>query len=298
MICKQCNNEIDDRAVICVHCGAQTKNFKKHFGKKRFYQRWWFWVLFVLVALYIIGSLPGEDIPPVDYSTEPTSVTESILQETISDKENSKQEEPTESETIVDNPVKKTEKEVFCEKFSKESGYDFSVGEKLYNFLLDDLLAKEVYFVSRYESTLYSYVVSADGFSINVTLDEEKVHGASCGTYLMYDNGKVLYTVPDIANRSTKEYESQYYLIAKELVSGGLKFPSTAMFAPIYECKMQRNGDLAAVQGYVTSQNSFGSMIKSEYLVQFYLLDPESWTYEITYIRIDDQEEGKFVSFD
>lgn len=28
MYCYNCGNEIDDKAVICIHCGVETKNMK------------------------------------------------------------------------------------------------------------------------------------------------------------------------------------------------------------------------------------------------------------------------------
>ena len=29
MFCYKCGKEIDDEAIVCVHCGAKTKNLKK-----------------------------------------------------------------------------------------------------------------------------------------------------------------------------------------------------------------------------------------------------------------------------
>ena len=29
MYCQKCGKTIDDEAVVCVHCGAETKNFKR-----------------------------------------------------------------------------------------------------------------------------------------------------------------------------------------------------------------------------------------------------------------------------
>lgn len=29
MFCHKCGKEIDDDAVVCIHCGAETKNMKK-----------------------------------------------------------------------------------------------------------------------------------------------------------------------------------------------------------------------------------------------------------------------------
>lgn len=54
MICKNCGSPIDDKAVICVHCGAQVK--KK---KKPIYQRVWFWILAILVVVIVAASIGG-----------------------------------------------------------------------------------------------------------------------------------------------------------------------------------------------------------------------------------------------
>jgi len=29
MYCKNCGKEIDDKAIVCVHCGVETKNMNK-----------------------------------------------------------------------------------------------------------------------------------------------------------------------------------------------------------------------------------------------------------------------------
>ena len=81
MICKKCHSEIDEKAAICVHCGAKTKNYNKAIGKKPFYGKWWFWLIVVLLVFFLIGSLPGEDVP--EETTPPTSVqTEPITEAT------------------------------------------------------------------------------------------------------------------------------------------------------------------------------------------------------------------------
>ena len=67
MICKQCKNEIDKKAVVCVHCGCKVK--------KSFYKKWWFWALIVVVCIAASG---GNENQP---STQTTKTTTTSTQE-------------------------------------------------------------------------------------------------------------------------------------------------------------------------------------------------------------------------
>lgn len=56
MTCKNCGSQIDDKAVICVNCGAQVSKKKKPFYKKA-----WFWILAVLIVVIGAASCGGND---------------------------------------------------------------------------------------------------------------------------------------------------------------------------------------------------------------------------------------------
>jgi len=99
MVCKKCGQEIDNKAAICVHCGAKTKNYNKAMGKKPFYKKWWFWLIVVLLALYVIGSLPGEDIP--EETTTPTSTQTEPATEAATEETTEATTEATEPPTTV-----------------------------------------------------------------------------------------------------------------------------------------------------------------------------------------------------
>lgn len=49
-ICKNCGKEIDEKAVVCVHCGYSLKM------KKPIFKKWWFWGIIVIL---IIGIAAG-----------------------------------------------------------------------------------------------------------------------------------------------------------------------------------------------------------------------------------------------
>ncbi len=55
MFCKNCGKEIDNKAVVCVHCGVSLK------VKKPIFKRWWFWVLIVFLFIGAISSTGGSD---------------------------------------------------------------------------------------------------------------------------------------------------------------------------------------------------------------------------------------------
>lgn len=74
MFCKNCGNEIDDKAVICPQCGVKTDKAKV---KKSIFKKWWFWVLIVVVVAIIAGSAGGESSDSSDATIEskPSSTT-------------------------------------------------------------------------------------------------------------------------------------------------------------------------------------------------------------------------------
>ncbi len=52
MICKNCKQEIDNKAAVCVNCGCKVK--------KPIYKKWWFWCIVVIVVI-IVASGSGEE---------------------------------------------------------------------------------------------------------------------------------------------------------------------------------------------------------------------------------------------
>ena len=52
MICKNCKQEIDNKADVCVHCGCKVK--------KPIYKKWWFWCIIVIVVV-VVASGSGDE---------------------------------------------------------------------------------------------------------------------------------------------------------------------------------------------------------------------------------------------
>ncbi|MBQ9915020.1 MAG: hypothetical protein IJO50_02640 [Clostridia bacterium] len=63
MVCKKCKGEIDNKAVVCVHCGCKIK--------KAIYKRWWFWVILIAIVFAIAKSGGGGN--DADINSTPTT---------------------------------------------------------------------------------------------------------------------------------------------------------------------------------------------------------------------------------
>ena len=87
-ICKNCGKVIDDKAVICVNCGASAKT------KIPIYKKWWFWLIIIFIFIGTVTSdnsnnnpnSTTDNISVTDISSKPEindnkPVTESIPQE-------------------------------------------------------------------------------------------------------------------------------------------------------------------------------------------------------------------------
>ncbi len=53
--CKNCGTQIDDKAVVCVNCGAAQK------VKKPVFKKWWFWLIIVFVIIIGASASGGSD---------------------------------------------------------------------------------------------------------------------------------------------------------------------------------------------------------------------------------------------
>lgn len=284
MYCKNCGREIDDTSVFCSACGTRVastvtpancttqRGLANSKRKRRKSVGGVLCLLAVVLLIAIFGKMHGattRDSQP----TEALSPSESIAAE-------------------------QAEKEIFISNFCRESGFSEAVGENLYVFLSEQLHCKEIRFLWKNSTDATSWDINTSNYMLTVSADEDGIYSAVCGSYTMYDGEQILYTCDDLALRDTSEYRSHYITIAKGIVESALKAPSTAQFQDSQDLKIQRNGNLVAVQGYVDSQNSFGAMIRSDFLVEFRILSIEDLTYEVVYLQIGDEIAGEFLDLD
>ena len=141
--------------------------------------------------------------------------------------------------------------------------------------------------------------VNADDYLLMISVDDDGIYSIKCGSYDLYDGESIIITKNGLDDRSI-DHKSEYYVIAQEIVSNNLKSPTSAVFPSLWsdEVKMQRNKDMVIVQSYVDAQNSFGSTIRSQWQVEFKVIDLDSFSYEIIYINIDGTIVGEFIKLD
>lgn len=275
-------------SILILPFVATALCFKGIANNKPFYQKWWFWLICFISVLIIIGST-AEPVEQPNGTSPSVSIT--ATDATEDNAPTTEQTSPSADTTVA----VLTPKEEFELAFCESSGLTQDCADIVYNLLADQLLCEEITFKKKHDTGLYSYDIGADGYILVVTVDGNTVYGVSCGSYPMYDESGIKNTIKDIAAREISGYEGSYYVIAKSIVEDYLISPSTAKFASVLDCRMQRYGDIGAVQAYVDSQNAFGAMVRNDFVVQFRVLDIDTLTYEILYIQIGDESAGKFV---
>ena len=78
--CEKCGNQIDDKAVMCVHCGCRVKK------KKPIFKKWWFWTIIAVLVIGIIGGSSGGSGDDTTDGTQ-TGTTSETTQNTEAEKE-------------------------------------------------------------------------------------------------------------------------------------------------------------------------------------------------------------------
>ena len=169
------------------------------------------------------------------------------------------------------------------------------ISEKLYNILLNDIGFTEIYFIGKNESGDSIWDLGCDDIGVTVTAGDD-VYMIWSGDYTFYDSG-VKMTKEQFDSLHVSESDKvAYYLIAKEIVKNSLKSPKSADFPWLMDdIGFGKNGDIVAVQGYVDAMNSFGAQIRSQWTVEFKVIDLDTYSYEVVYVNIDGESYGTYV---
>lgn len=279
MFCRNCGKSLADDAKFCDGCGTPVSEIsasKKPIAKKKS-KKGFLWVVIVFILIGACSNMLGENNDDGSNTNQTTSIEEN-------------QEETS-------TPVL-SEKEQFAVDFCEESGLSENCANSLYDFLYTDLCAQNIQFAGKNDVGSINWDISTTDYRLMVTADEDGIYRVICGGYTLYDGETVHYTCDDLAQRDVSENRAAYVVIAQEIVSGVLKSPSTAEFQNSLEMGVARNGNLVVVQGYVDSQNGFGAMIRSDFIVEFNVIDISSFSYETQYIRIGDEEAGEYIDLE
>ncbi len=236
-----------------------------------------FFALMLIFSLFTGGS-STDDVSETGSQQIESSAQEESIEETES--------------TVETTTAALSNQEIFIQALTANPDVSEDAALSAYDILTNSLGFSEISDIDNVSGTLFE--ANADGYHLRITVSD-KLYMVICGSYNMYENDTVQYTKQDLDDRAIGENDSAYYVIAQEIVSSNLKNPSSASFCSLSECRMGRNKDYVVVQGYVDATNSFGAQIRSEFIVEFIVIDLSSYSYEPVYINIDGQTSGEYV---
>lgn len=179
------------------------------------------------------------------------------------------------------------------------------VADKTYDILVNQIGFTNVTYIGKNSvgNTNYDFTSDECDFTITASDDVYRVFQPNGGK-TFYESGEVKYTAVDMKSR-TIDHDNMfsYYMIAQEIVESALKNPRSADFPSIVthpeEVAMSKKDDIIGVQSYVDAQNSFGGTVRSEWVVEFRVIDLSAYSYEPLYVNIDGEVlYGEYIDLD
>ena len=272
--------------------------------------------IIVIIAIIALFSVLTNDRSSQKDDQEVEQVATSIEEET-QDEQAEEGTHPPVSESISEEEPptdEDSDESIQSASFSEAIG-DEDFAYRIMNLLMDDLGISNPVFVKRNEfEDNYVFTYNSTEFWVTAFTDEE-------GDYIrvFIPNGKVLYEDDVVKNtfdqarakmRSNSSSSAQssgddlntnnistYQVMAENAVEQVLKNPKSARFSSIHPgvpAISKKNG-IVAVQGYVTSENSFGAMVKEVYTVEFRPTDEATYSYDLLYLNVGNTTIGSYI---
>lgn len=274
------------------------------------------WIIIAIVLLSIIGSVAGgNDNSPK--KVENTNLTTESDKD-VSVAEDSQAEEPENEEVKVSTEEKGSEleengeseyaeDEIVEDEISEDeflsdlkNELENNVAEKAYDILRNQIGFSDLEYEDKMEG-LTNYEILADGYHVIVTASDDvyRIFIPNSG-YTFYEDGEVKLTASEFGEKTINHDDKDaYYIMAKDIVCSCLKDPRSADFPSMImhpeEISMQKDGNIVAVRSYVDAKNSFNAKIRSQWTVQFNVVDLSTYSYDLIYVNIDGEEYGTFV---
>lgn len=213
------------------------------------------------------------------------------------------EEDEEQKEDIVykQNEKEQNDEEGLLEILKKE--LDENVAEKAYDLLTNQIGFSNLEYKGKMEG-LTNYEITADGYSVVLTASDDVYRiFIPNSSYIFYENEEVKLTYDELKSKTIDQYEQNiYYIIAQDIVCSTLKNPGSADFPSIVthseEVTMQKDGDIIAVQSYVEAKNDFNAKVRTDWIVEFKVVDADSYSYELIYANIGGNKVGKFIDLE
>lgn len=285
--CKTANKKYAKKCISCGYSLSGVKTIQKKYKKGVLASRIVFitpiTLLILFTAIYVKRGVDGD----ADYKNlkeeKSTEISEVKSDNTISD--------------ISSEEPEKTFYDYLCENMGDSQAKD------VYDILTEKLgfVDSELVFEKK-EETPEVYYVYLDSVEYKITACEG-VYRIWNDLYVLYEDGEVQNTKTEIKDKEFSTSEaSAYYIMAQDAVKEQLKNPKSAQFPSFTfsagEIAIIKNKNLVAVQSYVTAKNSFNAKVKTQFTVQFYVDDIDTFTYTLTYIKLGDESSGDFIEME
>lgn len=293
--------------------------------KPKFWESWWFLTLMCL-AIPPVGLCMLWIAKKPKYAPVRTTISvflamyavvwcvamfgESGSTSTQTDSTQTEEEDQEQKQEQEQNPKKQDDNEKKEDSYQEDNFLsdlgkvmDKKVAKKAYNILEKKIGFSELEYKDQLDETT-NYEIVADGYYMVLTASDDVYRiFIPNSSYVFYENGEVKMTAADFKSKTIDQSEMySYYSIAQEIVESSLKNPKSADFPSAVmhpeEISMQKDGDIVAVQSYVDAKNSFNATIRTKWMVEFKVLDLETYLYEVLYINVDGETSGEYVELD
>lgn len=280
MFCKNCGKEVKDGVGFCGFCGAPisaTAPQQKSNPTKKWYQKTPIIILLIFaffpLGLYLMWKY-------TDWSKAIKAVISAVVAIIALIAFIGDGTKPTATDSTT-TTVSQTEKETVTTAEDKEVGAFTSISNLTNDeakTIINDLKSvgvKEVEKVSVVGNQSdavggASFNISYKGYTVTLIVINKKTDSIYSGDITLFENGKVVNDINDYIFDTADEGKFIYY--AEEYVKQCLISPSTAKFPGLVlernEWKVSRKKDVVTINSYVDSQNGFGAMLRSNFIIQ------------------------------